>query len=119
MPYREPFQLVREDVADGVSVVAVRGEADRFRADELGGLIDDVRRNGRAVVVDLSDVTYLDSTTVATLVAASEQGRRRGAAVVIVSRSDRLRRSLQLKGLDKILTLAETREQALELLRPG
>jgi anti-anti-sigma regulatory factor len=51
---------------------------------------------------------------IAALVGVTEQGRRRGERIVVICASERLRRSLQVKGLEPILRLAETREGAIE-----
>jgi anti-sigma B factor antagonist len=112
----ERFQLDREDVTDRVSVLALSGDADRFRADVVGDAIDEVRQEDREVVVDLSGTSYLDSSMLSALVAASERSRRRAEPLVIVCPSERLRRSLQIKGLEAILRIVDTREEALDLL---
>jgi anti-sigma B factor antagonist len=110
------FQLSREDVDDRVSVVVLCGDADRFRTEAVAAAIEEARRDGRDVVVDLTGATYLDSSMLAALVAASEQTRRRSAPLVVVCDNERLRRSFELKGLEPILRLAETRDDALDLL---
>jgi anti-sigma B factor antagonist len=112
----ERFQLDRDDVTDRVSVLALNGDADRFRAEVVGDAIDEVRQEDREVVVDLSETSYLDSSMLSALVAASERSRRRAEPLVIVCASERLRRSLQIKGLEAILRIVDTREEALDLL---
>ena len=119
MPRPEPFQLVREDADARVSFLAVTGEADRFRVDAVTEAIQQIRGDGRTVIVDVSAATYLDSSMLATLVAASEQGRRRGEAFVIVCANDRLRRSLRLKGLETIFQVVDDRDHALRLITAG
>jgi anti-anti-sigma factor len=119
MSDRYPFELTYEDVGDRVRILTLRGEADRFHTDAVTRAIDDVRAEDRDVIVDLSAAAYLDSTMLSALVAASEQGRRRARPLIVLCESPRLRRSLQLKGLETILRLADTREQALELVAGG
>ena len=109
------FGLTTEDVGDDVQIVSLSGEADRFRTDAVGEAIDAARASGRTPIVDMSAVIYLDSSMIAALVAAGERGRRRDGALVVLCTAARLRRSLELKGLETILHLAESREQALEL----
>jgi anti-anti-sigma factor len=116
MPEPHKFELSRDDVADGVSLLVVSGEADRFRTDAVSEAIDQVRADDRDTILDISAATYLDSSMLATLVAASEQGRRHNSPLVIVCQNERLRRSLQLKGLEAILELADDRAHALELI---
>src|SRR5687767_701171 len=116
MPDRDAFQLSRESLGDGVGLIAIQGEADRFRTDAVNRAIDEVRGDDLSVVLDVSAASFIDSSMLATLVSASEQSRRFGAELVIVCANDRLRRSLQLKGLQSILVLADDREHALALL---
>jgi anti-anti-sigma factor len=78
--------------------------------------IEDARRADRDVVVDLSQATYLDSSMLAALVGASERDRRRSEALVVLVETPRLRRSFEVKGLQTILQVAGSREQALELV---
>jgi anti-sigma B factor antagonist len=116
MPDRDAFQLSRESLADGVGLIAVQGEADRFRTDAVRAAIEEVRRDDQSVVLDVSAATYIDSSMLAALVSASEQARRFGDLLVIVCANERLRRSLELKGLEAILTIADDRDHALALL---
>ena len=115
MPDSRSFELIPEDVGSRVRILAVRGEADRFGTEAVSAAVDEARSAGRGVVIDLSEASYLDSSMLATLVAASEQGRKLAEPLVILCETPRLRRSLELKGLRTILQLAEEREQALDL----
>ena len=116
MGEQQSFQLTREDIADGVSVLALRGDTDRPCSDAVCAAIESARCEGRHVIVDVTAASHLDSPMVAALVAATEQGRRRGEPVVVVCASEALRRSFQLKGLEPILPIAGTREGAIELI---
>ena len=119
MPEPDTFELIREDLTDRVSLLTVRGEADRFRTDAVSAAIEQVRSDDRDTILDVSAATYLDSSMLAALVSASEQGRRHNSPLVIVCQNERLRRSLQLKGLEAILQLADDRDHALELIVAG
>jgi anti-anti-sigma factor len=110
-----PFELTLEDVDDDVRIISVLGEADRFRTQPVTAAIEAARDAGRRPIVELSDVTFIDSSMIAALVASSEQGRRRSEPLVILCTAARLKRSLQLKGLETILVIADTRDEALAL----
>jgi anti-anti-sigma factor len=116
MGEQQSFQLTREDIADGVSVLALRGDADRICSDAVCAEIESARCAGRDVIVDLTAADHVDSPMVAALVGASEEGRRRGEPAVVVCAGEGVRRALQLKGLEPILRLAGTREGAIEML---
>ena len=110
------FELTTEDAGDGIRIVAVRGDADRFRAEAVTRAIQRARSDGGGVVVDMAETTFMDSSMLATLVAASDDSRRHGGLLVLVVATPRLRRALEIKGLSGILTVAGSRAQALDLL---
>jgi anti-sigma B factor antagonist len=116
VPDRGSFELIKEDAGDAVRVIVLRGDADRFRAEAVGRAIQAARDDDRDVVVDLSQATYMDSSMLATFVAASEQGRLRDRELVLVVQTPRLKRSLEVKGLAGILRVADSRDQAVDLL---
>jgi anti-anti-sigma factor len=115
----QSFQLTREDIADGVSVLALSGEADHPCSEAVCAEIESARCEGRDVIVDLTAANHVDPPMVAALVGATEEGRRRGEPALIVCAGEGVRRSLQLKGLEPILRVAGTREGAIELLAGG
>ena len=116
MPDSGSFEITIEDVGDDIRIVALTGDADRFRAEAVTRAVQAARTESRAVVVDLAKTTFMDSSMLAALVAASEQGRKRAERLVLVVKTPRLRRSLEVKGLNTILVVAGSREQAVELL---
>jgi anti-anti-sigma factor len=117
VPDRSSFELTEEDVGDGVRVVVLRGDADRFHAAAVTEAIAGARADGRAVVVDMAQTTFMDSSMLAALVAASEGRRVPAGSLALVVGPPRLRRSLGVKGLGAILTVADSREKAVELVR--
>ena len=110
------FQIQPEDVEPGVRILAVQGEADRFATDAITAAVQEARDDGRDVVIDLNEASYLDSSMLATLVSASEEGRQNSQPLVILCEASRVRRSLELKGLQSILELADSRDHAIELV---
>jgi anti-sigma B factor antagonist len=113
---RGSFELTGEDVGDVVRVVAMRGDADRFQAERVSRAIHAARDEGRSVVVDMAQTTFMDSSMLAALVAASDPDAHQSTRVVLIVATPRLRRSLEVKGLGGILTVSDSRENALGLL---
>jgi anti-anti-sigma factor len=70
----------------------------------------DLPRRGE-LVVDLRDVTFMDSTGIRLLLFAREHARRCGASLVIVRGPDEVMRVLELVGLDDQLDIAAPVEQ--------
>jgi anti-sigma B factor antagonist len=84
----------------GGSILVVRGEIDLATAadfrDELGKLIADV---DSPALVDLSGVTFMDSSGVDVLAGARRQAGDAGVELVLVEPSSQVRMVLELTGL--------------------
>ena len=75
------FGLVDEAVDDTTHVVSPRGEIDAMTAPQLGSRLFGLADEGkRGVVVDLSEVTFMDSTGIGVLLNALRHFKTRHAA---------------------------------------
>ena len=113
------FRAETEAVDDGVGAVTVAGELDQATLPELQRALDEVIEAGSdALVVDLSDCSFIDSSGLAALVSARERvsaGVGRGFA--ICCGSPQVLRLLEITGLDKAMGAVSTRAEALEAVR--
>ncbi len=96
-----------EQVRDegGKCVIELDGEIDLDRAPELRGLLLDCITRGRDVLVDLSRVSYIDSSGIASLVEALQSASRNGIALGLVAISPVALRVFELARLDKVFTI--------------
>jgi anti-sigma B factor antagonist len=97
-------------------VVAVAGEVDMETVGRLESAADDgLARSGPGTcVIDLTKVTFLGSSGLSALVRAAQQAERRLGPLRIVVDSNRpVIRPLELSGLDQVLALYHTVEEAL------
>lgn len=103
------------------AVVALVGEHDTYSAGrleaELNVLIDD----GMRVVVDLRDTEFIDSTTLATLLAARREAEQAGLGFTFVlpGRYTEVKQLLDLTGLGSRFAIFETLDKALAAARGG
>lgn len=104
---------VHERVVEGVTVVEVHDVVDMLTAPLLGAAIGTALAGSpRALVVDLSKVTFLASAGMTVLVKAKEQmGDDAGFAVV--ADGPATSRPLKLVGLDDVLGVHPTLAEAL------
>jgi anti-sigma B factor antagonist len=108
------FGLEDEAVDERTHVVAPCGEVDALTAPQLGRRLLGLAEEGKVrVVVDLSKVTFLDSTCIGVLVNALRQLRMRKGALVLVCPTERVLRPFQITGLVGHLRIFGSREQAL------
>jgi anti-sigma B factor antagonist len=111
------FGLVDEAVDDTTHVVSLRGEVDAMTAPRLGGRLFGLADEGkRRVVVDLGDVTFMDSTGIGVLLNALRHFTARHGQLVLVCPTERIMRPFQIAGLAGHLTIFDSREKALGCL---
>ena len=108
------FLLEEDRPRAGTVVVSVHGDLDLHTADELGDRLVGVAEGGASsVVVDLSDVAFVDSQGLGALLRGT---RRLGGGVGrfrLVVPEPQIRRIFEITALDRVFPLDETREQAL------
>ena len=104
------FQL-SEDVVEGIPVLHLAGEIDLAAApalrDRLVALAQQLAAGGGApgVVLDLDQVSFIDSTGLSVLVAAHSRLGESGRQLRVAGAPPRVRRVLELTGLDGLLLL--------------
>ncbi|HZS20133.1 MAG TPA: anti-sigma factor antagonist [Pseudonocardiaceae bacterium] len=97
-------------------VVFANGEVDILTAGRLRAAVDEALREaaGRPVVVDLTAVTFLGSHGLAALAdAATAAQQRREQLRVVVDETHAVIRPLQITGLNEVLALYYSVEEAL------
>lgn len=102
---------VRLEWVDSAAVLTVGGEVDALSAPQLQSGIDDALGNEPAVlVVDLSGVGFFGSAGLSVLLLAVRAVAKDGLRVVA---SPQVRRPIEVTGLDGILDMFETLQDAL------
>jgi anti-sigma B factor antagonist len=111
------FGLVDETVDGSTHVVALRGEIDALTAPKLGSRLFGLAEDGaKGVIVDLSEVTFMDSTGIGVLMNALRHLTLRRCKMVLVCPTERILRPFQITGLVGHLTIFDSREKALGCL---
>jgi anti-sigma B factor antagonist len=104
------FELV---TVDGACVVEAVGEIDFHADDELDSALAAARSRGQSVVIDLSEVTFIDSSALGRLLAFDRQLASAGGSFAVVAGGREVARALELTRLDRILRTAPNREEAI------
>lgn len=103
-----------------MAIVAVRGEHESFSAPKLAGDLEALLGEGLALVIDLSEADFLDSTVVSVLLRARFDARERGSKLAIVvddSTGWPVRRLFEVTGLDEVFDIAPSRKAAIAAVR--
>jgi anti-sigma B factor antagonist len=101
-------------------VLVLTGELDLSTVGGLRRQVDAaLERGARRLVVDLTAVTHMDSSGLAALLDALQLTRRAGGGLALVVTSRPIRRTLEIRGVDGLFTIAPTTEAAAAALSPG
>jgi anti-sigma B factor antagonist len=103
------FSVKTAELDGNAFVVSVVGEADLHTAPELTRALDGViGLGGTGAVVDLADVSFIDSTTLGVLLRAHSRLQALGGRLVIVASDRRVLRTLEITGLDRVFPIERT-----------
>jgi anti-sigma B factor antagonist len=98
-------------------LISVRGELDMASCALLRRRVDAALADGAArLVVDLSRVTHMDSSGLAELISAQQRTRAGAGGLVLIVTSPMIRRTLEIRGVNQLFTIAASREDALSTL---
>src|SRR5437660_12678829 len=94
------FLITRRELADDTSLLSVEGDLDLASAPGLKRALADLQAAGsRHVVVDLSRVSFIDSTALGVLVGA-QRALDPGVRLAIACAEENVLRIFELTGLD-------------------
>ena len=114
------FSLSVSDAGNGRSVVAAAGELDVASAPQLLGAIAVLGQPGTsAVAIDLSALTFIDSSGINALRAAVRSANARGVGAIVAAPSQRVQRVLELVRLGDVIPLEHSLSAAFERLDGG
>ncbi|MFE7779400.1 STAS domain-containing protein [Streptomyces sp. NPDC057445] len=108
-----PGLSIDHTTVDDVRVLALRGEIDQDVKDILSEALSCDSTVPPRIVVDLSGVTFMDSSGINVFVAAYQQVSAAQGWLRIAGAQDSVLRVLQLVGVDTVIPCHPTIEQAL------
>jgi anti-sigma B factor antagonist len=114
------FDVKTEQISDNTTVIALSGEVDLYTAPEFKQqLLETIGQGTKEVVVDLSDTTFIDSTTLGVLVGGVKRLRPDGGRLSLVCNDRNITKIFEITGLDKVFPIYESRDEALQSLSSG
>ena len=117
--YLDEFRTAVASLSGELALISVSGELDLYTAQRLQARIDEAGAVGAdTVVVDLSEVSFIDSTALAVLVQETRRLEGRGHSLVLVTNDPRTKRVVEVTGLNRVLRTYPTLQDALAELAP-
>jgi len=101
-------------VEQGALVIAFEGDVDLEHSPKARKVLLDGIAQGKSVFVDMSGVTYIDSSGVASLVEAFQVAKQQGLAFALAEVRPAALRVLHLARLDKVFVIHETLAEGLD-----
>ena len=115
--HRHGFE-VHESWSDRLVVLSVSDEVDMLTAPQLSGAIcEALGKSPTSLIVDLTEVTFLASVGMSILVAAHEAATGLSVRFGVVAEGPTTSRPIRILGIDSILALFPTLDDALSGLR--
>lgn len=107
------FKVSIDEHADAYSIVAVRGEVDLHTASKVQYAIERGSEGVETVVVDMSDVAFMDSTALSTLMRAKETLEKDGTSLRLTAPSGAVQRIFEVTGFGDYFEIYPSREDAI------
>jgi anti-sigma B factor antagonist len=98
---------VTVDTVDSAQVLTVRGEVDLATVDALRGELSTALEHADKVVLDLREVTFMDTQGLAAVIEAQRSAAESGTGFVMVRAPERVHRLFEMIGLADRLTVVD------------
>lgn len=108
-----PFAVEEDRSVPGTLVLRVIGELDLAVADELQTVLEKATPSD-AVVVDLSECEFIDSTGLAVVLRGQQRQQSGGGRLVLCEPNHQVRRVLEVSGLLRDGLVVADRDEALK-----
>jgi len=111
------FDIKTEQLGDDAYVISLAGEVDLYTAPEFKQqLLEVIGQGGKDVIVDFSDTTFIDSTTLGVLVGGVKRLRTNEGQLSLVCSDRNITKIFEITLLDRIFEIYPTPEEAIRHL---
>ena len=111
------FDITTEQLDEKRYVISLAGEVDLYTAPEFKQqLLEVIAQGAREVIVDLTNTTFIDSTTLGVLVGGVKRLRPNDGQLSLVCSDRNITKIFEITGLDRVFTIHATRDDALAKL---
>ena len=113
-------EIKTDELGDDAYVISLAGEVDLYTAPEFKQqLLEVIGQGGKQVVVDFSNTTFIDSTTLGVLVGGVKRLRTNDGQLSLVCSDRNITKIFEITGLDRVFPIHSSREEALDAVSSG
>src|ERR1700736_2412188 len=111
------FDIKTEQLSGDSYVISLAGEVDLYTAPEFKQqLLEVIGQGGKEVVVDFTNTTFIDSTTLGVLVGGVKRLRSNDGQLSLVCSDRNIAKIFEITGLDRVFTIHQSRDEAIAAL---
>ena len=112
------FDIRTDRIDDSSYVISLSGEVDLYTAPEFKQqLLEVIAQGASNVIVDFSNTTFIDSTTLGVLVGGVKRLRTNDGQLTLVCSDRNITKIFEITGLDRVFTIYPSRDEALEQIQ--
>ena len=113
------FDIKTEQLSDDAYVISLAGEVDLYTAPEFKQqLLEVIGQGGKQVIVDFTNTTFIDSTTLGVLVGGVKRLRTNDGQLSLVCSDRNITKIFEITGLDRVFAIyGDARRGGLEARR--
>ncbi len=112
----QALSFLIEPLGTSASVISLRGELDLGTIPRVEKQLFEQLRVRSGVIVDLTDLSFIDSSGIGLLIRAFRSTRSAGTLHTVVAEGSQVDRVFGLSGIDRVLPIFTARASALESL---
>ena len=108
------FDIKTEQLAGDAYVISLAGEVDLYTAPEFKQqLLEVIAQGAKHVIVDFSNTTFIDSTTLGVLVGGVKRLRTNEGQLTLVCTDRNITKIFEITGLDRVFSIFGSRDDAV------
>ena len=111
------FDIETEQLSSEAYLISLSGEVDLYTAPEFKQqLLDVIGQGGKEVVLDFTNTTFIDSTTLGVLVGGVKRLRMNDGRLSLVCSDRNITKIFEITGLDNSFEIYATRDEAISAM---
>lgn len=106
---------VNQKAKEGIVVLEIQGEIDLYASPQLREQFNELAGEKKnAIVVNLKNVTYIDSSGLATFIEAYQKLTASNGRLILCHLTETVKGVFEIARLEDVLTIVKTEEEALK-----
>jgi anti-sigma B factor antagonist len=113
-----PLGIAIKSAGKNASIIELIGELDMGTVPQVEGRLRQALEANDGVILDLSDLSFIDSTGIGLLIDAHQATEGSGKLHTVISPNSQIERVFRIAGIDRALPTFSDREEAISALAP-